>query len=51
MGVGLEVSGWGAGGWAPGGEHLNLENEDVLQLLGFSRSQGPAQQSCAFTGS
>lgn len=53
---GLEVcvGGWGVrvGVAAHGGEHLNLENKDVLQLLGFvKRSQGPAQQSCAFTGS
>lgn len=42
----------GSGVVAHGGEHLNLENKDVLQLLGFvKRSQSPAQQSCAFTGS
>lgn len=50
---GLEVwAGEGRGVAAHGGEHLNLENKDVLQLLGFvKRSQSPAQQSCAFTGS
>lgn len=50
---GLEVCVCGGGGVAAhGGEHLNLENKDVLQLLGFvRRSQSPAQLSCAFTGS
>lgn len=49
---GLEVCVWGGRVAAHGGEHLNLENKDVFQLLGFvRRSQSPAQLSCAFTGS
>lgn len=34
------------GEWAHGGEHLNLENKDVLQLLGFVKPRprpGPAK--------
>lgn len=35
------------GEWAPEGEHSNLENKDVLQLLGFVRAAAEGRPSKA----